>query len=106
MNPNTSNLISHPFDTVEIIGYDNVPNKPKKKKRVLRRCKCKDMNDANKLCIACTEKVKDYVCYPCGHVCFCEECSQTFIACRGSDTIYNYCPVCRDYILKIVKIYF
>ena len=120
------NPLCIPYESVEIIGGDESPfkslsNIKKKKKRHIRRpCKCK--NDTSKLCIACTEKPKDYMCFPCGHVCFCEDCFKKFVdkdTYRNNDenisneyvpyyysSISNYCPVCRDYISKIVKIYF
>lgn len=118
---NTPNGIFSPksptHDEVEIIGelYKNTFNK-KKKKRVLRYCKQCKRDNANKLCIICSEQIKDHACYPCGHVCFCKDCSEKFIICRYDQSIdkayddefasfYDYCPVCRDYIVKIFKIY-
>ena len=135
MNTNTfdSHLILHPdnplckpydalkiTEIVEIINSQHQPQPQKKRrKRVIKNpCKCK--NDTSRLCIACTEKPKDYMCFPCGHVCFCEECFKKFVdpntykKSNESDeyisysysSISNYCPVCRDYISRIIKIYF
>ena len=128
MNALNSHLILHPdnplcipYDAVEIIGgadstFKLSSNIKKKKRRIYKPCKCK--TDTSKLCIACTEKPKDYMCFPCGHVCFCEDCFKKFTDTNtyknSSDdyipyyysSISNYCPVCRDYISRIIKIYF
>lgn len=112
----SSHYDSPRYDSLQLI----TKKLKKKKKRILKKpCKCK--TDTSRLCIACTEKPKDYICLPCGHVCFCEECFKKFTnentykrnANDSEDYTYynynsisNYCPVCRDYISRIIKIYY
>lgn len=103
-------------DNVEIIGGQDDTRKNKKKKRIMRSCRRCKKSKAENLCIVCSEQIKNHACFPCGHVCFCTDCSQKFLICRYNHAIdtaydetinspYDYCPVCRDYIIKIIKIY-
>jgi ankyrin repeat protein len=47
-------------------------------------------------CIICMEGVKDHACVPCGHKCVCNTCSIQ---------LTNKCPICRNSISDIIRIY-
>lgn len=47
-------------------------------------------------CNICYINVKKYACVPCGHMCMCGECS---------NKILDKCPICKDKIKDIIKIY-
>ena len=56
------------------------------------------MENNNHLCNACMEKNKEYLYYPCMHLCYCETCSE-----KVDKTI---CPICRKKDTLLTKIYF
>jgi hypothetical protein len=47
-------------------------------------------------CNICYINVKKYACIPCGHMCMCGECA---------NRIVDKCPICKDKITDIIKIY-
>lgn len=47
-------------------------------------------------CNICYINVKKYACVPCGHMCMCGECA---------NRIVDKCPICKDNINNIIKIY-
>jgi len=51
----------------------------------------------SKECVVCLEGMKSHVIVPCGHLCLCEACSQQFQ--KGN------CPLCRQAVTMIVKVY-
>lgn len=56
------------------------------------------IDEEGKECIVCGELVKDAVFLNCGHNCTCYECAQYHF--QGAD-----CPMCRQKIVQIVKIF-
>jgi len=58
------------------------------------------MDNASNECSVCFEKPTDCVLYMCGHVCMCYECAQD-VRSKENPT----CPICREPIKDIIKIY-
>lgn len=65
------------------------------------------------LCIICTERDRNAAFTKCGHLCMCFECAETFRSPptpeqsrrrRGKKT-KNLCPICRQQIDSVLKIY-
>jgi len=56
-------------------------------------------NSSNE-CAVCLEQPPDCVLYMCGHICMCYDCA---VGIRGSADAS--CPICRQPILDIIKIY-
>jgi len=48
------------------------------------------------ICVVCLERPRAMVCLPCAHLCLCQECSVG---------IKNQCPLCREGVKKIQKIF-
>ncbi|CEF65167.1 Zinc finger, RING-type domain and Zinc finger, RING/FYVE/PHD-type domain-containing protein [Strongyloides ratti] len=57
-------------------------------------------NEDNKSCVVCLTESKTCLCFPCGHVCFCDKCSKLFSQNNKS------CPICRQEIEGICKVYY
>ena len=53
------------------------------------------------VCIICMDKRADTVFYPCGHQCVCQPCGETF----RKVARHQVCPVCRNRIKDIIKVY-
>lgn len=58
------------------------------------------IDNANNECTICFEKPTDCVLYTCGHMCLCYECALDIKRRQGST-----CPICRQPIKDIIKIY-
>ncbi|XWV26755.1 RING finger domain protein [Tupanvirus soda lake] len=52
-------------------------------------------------CSLCVEEVADTACIPCGHKNFCRECIENYLKSYHQ----NGCPVCRQEVKSLVKIY-
>jgi hypothetical protein len=55
--------------------------------------------DEERQCIICYENPKCFMIRPCNHVCLCEKCSRNVQGLRGK------CPMCRNNIQKIERIF-
>lgn len=53
------------------------------------------------LCVICMEKERDSIFYPCGHECVCSTCGKEFMY----KAVQKICPVCRNRIKDIVRVY-
>uniref|UniRef100_A0A0N5B9H8 RING-type domain-containing protein n=1 Tax=Strongyloides papillosus TaxID=174720 RepID=A0A0N5B9H8_STREA len=51
-------------------------------------------------CVVCMVESRSWLCYPCGHVCFCDKCCKLFSQNNKS------CPICRRKIDGICKVYY
>ena len=61
-----------------------------------------DVNDdLDVLCVICWDARKTYIAVPCGHVILCDECHLA-----GNINIGDGCPLCRERIDLLMKIYF
>ncbi len=58
-----------------------------------------DDEDQGKECVVCKESRKEYVFFPCGHMCVCEGCAASI---QGRD---RKCPLCRGVSTSIMKIF-
>jgi RING finger protein 26 len=56
-------------------------------------------NEHNSCCI-CKENPKSMLLLPCRHICLCEECGENF----HNGRLEN-CPVCRQMIRDILRVY-
>ena len=52
--------------------------------------------DEKTQCCVCMTNIKKYACVPCGHLCLCGECG---------NKIEDECPICKEYIKEIIKIF-
>jgi hypothetical protein len=52
-------------------------------------------------CEICQENDKSRLCYPCGHFCLCDICSGRLLKQNGE----KLCPLCRDPVTEIIKVY-
>ena len=50
----------------------------------------------DKLCCICYVNIKTHICIPCGHKCLCETCTKK---------ITKTCPICKQQIFNIIKVY-
>ena len=57
---------------------------------------CNLATEADAECNICYINEKKYACIPCGHMCMCGECA---------NRILDKCPICKDNITDIIKIY-
>lgn len=57
-------------------------------------------DNASNECSVCFEKAVDCVLYTCGHMCLCYECAIDIKDNQGA-----LCPICRQAIKDIIKIY-
>ena len=55
-------------------------------------------DDANSNCVVCFEGVKDHLCMPCKHLCVCSGCA-------GAIERLKTCPICREPIADIFKVF-
>lgn len=62
-----------------------------------------DSDDLSKVCIICTSKRRHTICSPCGHNSLCTLCSKTLVENRPEDGVK--CPLCRETVHKILRIY-
>ena len=46
-------------------------------------------------CVICFDKPKQYLCVPCGHLCFCQDCKNAT----------KDCPICRQKVVQIIKLF-
>jgi len=67
----------------------------KKVEEKKQELKVKQIYDDQKSCNLCMDKQKNIALMPCGHVCVCNECSESLIK----------CPVCRSTIHQKVKVF-
>ena len=72
--------------------------KRSKRKRSKRKVKKDEKIDKAPLCVFCMDNEKDFMVEPCKHICLCENCVEYFKP-KGS------CPMCRQDIIDIVKVY-
>ena len=56
------------------------------------------------LCVLCITEPAEKAVIPCGHLCFCEDCSQDYEI-GGSQSHRRVCPTCRQPIRQVVKIF-
>lgn len=56
------------------------------------------------LCVLCITKPAEKAAAPCGHLCFCDDCSQDYET-GGSQHHRRVCPTCRHPIQEMLKIY-
>ena len=49
-----------------------------------------------KLCCICMSSEKTHLCVPCGHKCTCKKCT---------NYIKNACPICKQKIYIMIKVY-
>ena len=68
----------------------NLVKRDSSKKKTKEECEC----------AICLEKEPDSALIPCGHMCMCYECAVTVQKLRSS-----LCPICRQPILDILRIY-
>ena len=52
-----------------------------------------------KTCIVCYDAKNTHLCVPCGHQCFCKDCSKQI------NELGNKCPICRANVSQIIKVY-
>ena len=52
------------------------------------------------LCIVCLERARSHVLLPCGHKCLCAVCAASIMATAG-----HTCPVCRDTIVHVHRVF-
>lgn len=52
-------------------------------------------------CVICIVNKKDTLFYPCGHESCCNSCAKEFML----QARFKICPICRDRIVDIVKVY-
>lgn len=50
----------------------------------------------DQICVICNTNAREIILLPCGHVCICEDCS---------DSINNNCPICRTLITQRAAAY-
>jgi len=72
--------------------------KPEPKAKPKPEPKPKPEDDANNNCVVCFEGVKDHLCMPCKHLCVCSECA-------GVIERLKACPICREPIVDIFKVF-
>jgi protein neuralized len=60
-----------------------------------------DSRNGTDECKICYENIVDCVLYACGHMCLCYECALQQWKGRGG----GICPMCRNYIQDVIKIY-
>lgn len=53
-------------------------------------------------CVVCMDKKKVVMCWPCKHVCLCEECATRLNPAAGDS---GCCPVCRATVRELVRVY-
>lgn len=46
-------------------------------------------------CVICKKVVRQYMVYPCGHICLCEKCATKFKNKIDNDKRFD-CPVCKN----------
>ena len=57
--------------------------------------KCKNLSESDLCCVICMEEKKNHVFIPCGHVVCCGKCTKV-----------SNCPICREPITHVQKIYY
>uniref|UniRef100_A0A0K0DSQ6 RING-type domain-containing protein n=1 Tax=Strongyloides stercoralis TaxID=6248 RepID=A0A0K0DSQ6_STRER len=75
-------------------------DQPKTKKTEAESPKNDKKNEEIGSCVVCLVEPKSCLCFPCGHVCFCDECSKVF----SDDN--RLCPICRQRVEGICKVYY
>ena len=63
--------------------------------------------DYSKLCVICIDKPREIVLIPCGHMCYCVDCSELIDKRAKYEAPKDKnCPLCRKTITMKTKIYF
>lgn len=81
-----------------ILNDDFPPSKPAASSSTNVRSSVRSKDNAE--CAICLEKEPDSALYPCGHMCMCYECAVSVQKQRSA-----LCPMCRQPIVDILKIY-
>jgi hypothetical protein len=50
-------------------------------------------------CVICFHGASEFACVPCGHRCLCQRCSEQFKSASAK------CPMCREPMLMVMKVY-
>ena len=59
-----------------------------------------EAKDNESTCVICCEQKPAMACIPCGHMCMCPACADTFESQRD-----RRCPVCREFVASTMRVY-